>query len=77
MHDLGETSSSFPWWIWIVLGGLIVGIIAVIALKYQKPDDEQYRPYRGDGRSRRRSSRSGRSSSRSGRSRRSGDLERD
>ncbi len=59
-----------------MLGVLVVGAIAIFALKYQKPDDEQYRPYRSEGRSRRRGSRSGRSG-RSSRSRRSSDLERD
>ncbi len=76
MHDLVETSSSFPWWIWIAIGVLGVGGIVIFALKYQKPDDEQYRPYRGDDRSRRRSRRSTRGS-RSGRHRSGCDLDRD
>ncbi len=76
MQDLGETSSSFPWWIWIAIGVLVVGGIVIFALKYQKPDDEQYRPYRGDDRSRRRSRRSSRGS-RSGRHRSGSDLDRD
>ena len=76
MHDLGETNSSFPWWIWVVLGVLAVGVVIVFALKYQKPDNEQYRPYRAEGRSRRRSRRS-HHVSRSGRHRSNSELDRD
>ena len=59
-----------------MLGILAVGVVVVFALKYQKPDDEQYRPYRGESRGRRRSHRSSRRS-RGSRQRSDSELERD
>jgi len=62
--DESSDPFSIPWWIWIVgIGGLLAGLV-IFALKYQRPDDEQYRPYRGD-RTNGRRSRRGRHRSRS------------
>lgn len=79
MHDLGEPSTPFPWWIWIALGALLVGTLVIFLVKYQKPDDAQYRPYRGESRGRRRHRHRSRSSrgGRSGRHRSGGDVETD
>lgn len=46
--DESSNPLSIPWWIWITGIGTLLAVLVIFALKYQRPDDEQYRPYRAD-----------------------------